>query len=76
MVLMINFNDKFLNILYAGIFLLSACIIGSGISSTNIYSEKYYDLLVIPKIISYILIFTGALGYINIFNLITKKRKG
>ena len=76
---MINFQEKFLNILYAGIFLLSACIIGTCISYTSkptvsIISMQY-NVLLFPNIISYALIIIGVLGYLNIFNLINSKRK-
>lgn len=71
-----KFNNKFSNFLYAGILLLSSCIIGAGISSVNIYSDQYLGSLLVPKIISYILIFIGVSGHFNIFDYNNKKKNG
>lgn len=75
---MINFQEKFLKILYAGIFLIAAYIIGISIASTNKYNDiikMQNNIYLAPKIISYILIAIGVMGYLNIFNRFLNKRK-
>lgn len=75
---MINFQEKFLKILYAGIFLLSACVIGISIASTSRYNDivrMQNNIYLAPKIISYILITIGITGYLNIFDRFLNKIK-
>jgi len=46
-------NKEFIKILYAGIILLSSCIIGTAISSLNVYNdivEMQHQWLLIPKL--------------------------
>ena len=76
--IMIDFQEKFLKMLYAGIFLLSACVIGtcvSSISKFNDITDLQYGVLLVPNILSYALIVIGALGYLDLFKLISNKRK-
>ena len=68
-------HNKFLYILFTGVFLLSACIIGTCISSTSIYGIKIIQnsVLLVPYIISYAFIIVGILGYFDIINLLKKR---
>ncbi len=73
---MVNNQNKFLNLLLIGIFLLSICIIGTCISSTSRYNDiniVQNHVLLVPYIISYAFIVIGLLGYFNIINLIKNK---
>lgn len=72
------FKKEYLCFFYAGVILLSACIIGIALSSTNMYNDIFEmrrTILLIPNILSYIFIIIGLMGYLNIFEWIANKRK-
>jgi len=73
-----NNLNKFLYLIFFGVFLLSACVIGTCISSTSVYNQLstiQNRVLLVPYIISYSLILIGLLGFIDIVKIVDRFNK-
>ena len=70
-----NKNRKYMRLLSLGIFLLSACIVGTCIASTSIYYDSTIlerHVLVIPYLLSYTFILIGLVGSFDIVSIMKK----